>query len=98
VPLTRNLMPLIGLLVALVIGIAPCDARAEQRIALVLGNGAYEAGALETAANDASLVAQTLEAAGFDVIGARDLDHEALRRAFRDFVDKAAGLGQDDGA
>lgn len=95
-PLTRNLLLLIGLLFAFVIGIAPCDARAEQRIALVLGNGAYEARALETAANDAGLVAQTLEAAGFDVIGARDLDHEALRRAFRDFVDKTSSLGPDD--
>jgi uncharacterized caspase-like protein len=94
--LTRNFLPLIGLLVALVIGIAPCDARAEQRIALVLGNGNYEARALQTTANEAGLVAQTLEAAGFDVIGARDLDHEALGRAFRDFLDKAAGLGQDD--
>ena len=60
-PLTRNFLPLIGLLVALVIGIAPCDARAEQRIALVLGNGAYEAGALENAANDAGLVAQNAQ-------------------------------------
>src|SRR5262249_28608820 len=38
---------------------------------------------------------QTLEAAGFEVIGARDLDNDALRRAFRDFVDKAAALGSD---
>jgi uncharacterized caspase-like protein len=72
------------------------QARAEQRIALVLGNAAYEAGALKTTANDAGLIAQTLEAAGFEVIGARDLDNDALRRAFRDFVEKAAALGPDD--
>ncbi|MFX9209061.1 caspase family protein, partial [Acinetobacter baumannii] len=51
----------------------------EKRLALVVGNGAYQAGALQTAANDAGLVAQTLQAAGFDVIGARDLDSETLR-------------------
>ena len=66
----------------------------ERRIALVIGNAAYTAGALATPANDAGLVAQTLQAAGFDVVGARDLDQEALRRAFRDFNDKAAASGQ----
>ncbi|HEY7382078.1 MAG TPA: caspase family protein [Beijerinckiaceae bacterium] len=67
----------------------------EKRIALVIGNAAYAAGALPTPANDAGLVAQTLQAAGFDVVGARDLDQEALRRAFRDFNDKAAASGPD---
>src|SRR5215467_3683685 len=70
-------------------------AQAEQRIALVVGNGGYQAGALNTPANDAGLIAQTLQAAGFDVVGARDLDQDALRRAFRDFVDKATNAGPD---
>jgi hypothetical protein len=65
----------------------------EKRLALVIGNAAYEAGALQTAANDAGLVAQTLQAAGFDVIGARDLDGETLRRSFRDFVQKVQEAG-----
>ena len=94
-PLISNFLAIIGLLVAFTVGVAPSSARAEQRIALVLGNAAYETGALKTTANDAGLIAQTLEAAGFEVIGARDLDNEALRRAFRDFVDKAAALGPD---
>src|SRR5689334_18169763 len=68
---------------------------AEKRIALVVGNATYAAGALATPANDAGLVAQTLQAAGFDVIGARDLDEDALRKALRDFVDKAAASGPD---
>jgi uncharacterized caspase-like protein len=67
----------------------------EKRIALVLGNATYQAGALQTAANDAGLIAQTLQAAGFDVIGARDLDQEGLRRAFRDFLEKASASGPD---
>ena len=42
----------------------------EKRIALVVGNAAYAKSPLATAANDAGLIAQTLQAAGFDVIGA----------------------------
>src|SRR6201987_1412724 len=68
---------------------------AERRIALVVGNANYQTGSLPTPANDAGLVAQTLQAAGFDVSGARDLDQESLRRAFRDFLDKAGSAGPD---
>ncbi|MGY3452262.1 caspase family protein [Bradyrhizobium sp. USDA 4353] len=62
---------------------------AEKRIALVIGNSAYAKGALATTANDAGLIAQTLQAAGFDVVGARDLDADTLRKSFRDFIHKA---------
>jgi uncharacterized caspase-like protein len=65
----------------------------EKRIALVVGNGAYAKSPLATAANDAGLIAQTLQAAGFDVIGARDLDGDTLRKSFRDFVEKAQSAG-----
>jgi uncharacterized caspase-like protein len=68
---------------------------AERRIALVVGNANYQTGALPTPANDAGLVAQTLQAAGFDATGARDLDQDELRRAFRDFLDKASASGPD---
>ena len=67
----------------------------EKRIALVIGNGAYAKSPLATAANDAGLIAQTLQAAGFDVVGARDLDGETLRRSFRDFMQKAESSGPD---
>src|ERR1700751_5144872 len=66
----------------------------EKRIALVVGNGAYAKSPLATAANDAGLIAQTLQAAGFDVVGARDLDGDTLRRSFRDFVQKAQTSGE----
>jgi Caspase domain len=72
------------------------DARAapsERRIALVIGNANYQAGALPTPANDAGLIAQTPQAAGFDVTGARDLDQDTLRRTFREFLDKASSGG-----
>src|SRR5215467_3140695 len=61
----------------------------EKRVALVIGNGAYAKGPLATTANDAGLIAQNLQAAGFDVIGARDLDGDSLRKSFRDFLQKA---------
>lgn len=66
---------------------------AERRLALVVGESAYPVKPLATAANDAGLVAQTLQAAGFDVTGARDLDETALKQAFRDFLDKANAAG-----
>jgi caspase domain-containing protein len=86
---------IVGLLVLvpLAVGVASTVAHAEKRIALVIGNAGYQAGALNTPANDAGLIAQTLQAAGFDVVGARDLDQDSLRRALRDFLDKAGGAG-----
>ncbi|WP_024518739.1 caspase domain-containing protein [Bradyrhizobium sp. Tv2a-2] len=66
----------------------------EKRIALVVGDGAYGKAPLATAANDAGLMAQTLQAAGFDVIGARDLDGDTLRKSLRDFIQKAESSGR----
>ena len=68
---------------------------AEKRLALVIGESAYGGKPLATAANDAGLIAQTLQAAAFDVTGARDLDEESLRRAFKDFLEKTAAAGPD---
>ncbi|HBR45609.1 MAG TPA: caspase-like domain-containing protein, partial [Afipia sp.] len=67
----------------------------QSRIALVIGNGNYQKAPLATAANDAGLIAQTLQAAGFDVVGARDLDGETLRQTFGDFIRKAQAAGPD---
>ncbi|UMY18739.1 caspase family protein [Methylobacterium organophilum] len=93
------LRPFLALLAALALVLpalaGPAAAGSEKRIALVIGNAEYQAGALATPANDAGLIAQTLQAAGFDVVGARDLDEESLRRALRDFTDKAAASGPD---
>jgi uncharacterized caspase-like protein len=80
-------------MIALLLPGAATAQNQESRIALVIGNAAYQAGALATPANDAGLVAQTLQAAGFDVAGSRDLDQDTLRRALRDFVDKAQAAG-----
>src|SRR5262245_15966000 len=80
---------------ALLFSWAAIAQQSEKRIALVIGNGAYQTEALPTAANDAGLIAQTLQASGFDVVGARDLDQDMLRRSFRDFLEKANGSGPD---
>ena len=66
----------------------------ERRVAFVVGNAAYQT-PLATTANDAGLIAQTLQAAGFDVVGARDLDGETLRRSFKDFIQKVQTSGPD---
>ncbi|WP_202323346.1 caspase family protein [Mesorhizobium sp. 113-3-9] len=70
-------------------------AQGEKRLAFVIGNAAYPASALTTPANDAGLIAQTLQAAGFDVVGARDVDQESLRGAYRDFLAKVTAAGPD---
>jgi len=86
--LTRSLLLLFAIAGGVHIAAAQ-QAPQEKRIALVVGDGAYAKAPLATAANDAGLIAQTLQAAGFDVIGARDLDADTLRKSFRDFMQKA---------
>src|SRR5262245_33424550 len=92
-PRIRKLIAAFVALLALTFAAAP--AQAEKRIALVIGNPGYAPGALNTPANNAGLIAQTLQAAGFDVVGARDLDQDTLRHAFRDFLEKATSSGPD---
>jgi uncharacterized caspase-like protein len=95
----RALQKFLGLVVALaffVVGSTACAlAQGEKRLAFVIGNGAYQSGELVTAANDGGLIAQTLQAAGFDVVGARDVDQESLRGALRDFLGKVSAAGPD---
>jgi uncharacterized caspase-like protein len=79
-----------------VVSLAPAGAApSEKRLALVIGNASYKTKTLATPVNDAALIAQTLHAAGFDVIGARDLDEDLLRQTFRDFIDSVGKAGPD---
>jgi uncharacterized caspase-like protein len=91
----RKLKIFLSLLAFAAIGSASLAtaAPAEHRLALVIGNASYRARTLATPANDAALVAQSLQAAGFDVVGARDLDEDSLRSAFRDFFDRVRKAG-----
>ncbi|MFO1217344.1 MAG: caspase family protein [Burkholderiaceae bacterium] len=61
----------------------------EQRVALVIGQAAYRAmPALDNAANDARLIARTLEQAGFRVTLREDLTRTAMLGALRQFGDQ----------
>jgi uncharacterized caspase-like protein len=64
-------------------------AAAERRVALVIGNGAYQNVArLKNPANDAQLMAETLAAIGFELVGGKpliDADKAGLERAIRSF-------------
>jgi uncharacterized caspase-like protein len=83
--------------VILALGVTASSAASqpEKRIAFVVGNSNYAAGALPTAANDAGLIAQTLQAAGFEVVGARDLDAETMRQSYADFLKRVTAAGPD---
>lgn len=68
------------------------EAAAGTRLALVLGNGKYQAvGELANPANDAADIAGALRGVGFEVIEARDATREGMARAIRDFTDRLRG-------
>ncbi len=66
-------------------------ALAEKRVALIIGNSAYRnAPRLTNPSNDAAVMAETFRKASFDTVEARnDLNATDMRRALRDFGDKA---------
>jgi uncharacterized caspase-like protein len=66
-------------------------ALADKRVALVIGNSAYEkVASLGNPANDAIAMTATLKEAGFDIVDSRsNLNVADMRRAFRDFSDKS---------
>jgi hypothetical protein len=83
--------PLLFLLAAI-----SCEpALADKRVALVVGNSAYRSVAiLDNPANDAKLLADTLTALGFTLVGGGaqlDLDKPALDRAVQAFGAQLAG-------
>ena len=81
--------PFILALAFLAAGVIP--ASAEKRVALVIGNSAYQnVVPLTNPANDATAITATLKSAGFDVVDSRrDLKASEMKRALRDFSDKA---------
>ena len=91
----RFLIKVFVALTLVLLGVAAAGAapQPEKRVAFVVGNANYAAGALPTAANDAGLVAQTLQAAGFAVIGARDLDADTFRQSYADFLKRVTDAG-----
>ena len=70
---------LVALAVILATALGRAGHAAEMRFALVIGNDEYKSAKLATPANDAGLIANALQAAGFTVTGARNLDQATLR-------------------
>ncbi len=68
----------------------------QTRNALVIGNAAYKnAAALKTPVADASIVAETLRAAGYDVTELHDVRSANIEQSMRDFLDKLSSSGPD---
>src|SRR5437868_3949197 len=80
---------LVFLIVSIWLGCS--SAFAEKRVALVIGNSAYQKVAkLPNPANDAAAVAAMLKAAGFDLVDSKsNLTASELRKTLRDFGSKA---------
>jgi hypothetical protein len=70
-------------------------AAAEQRVALVIGNGQYKDSPLLNPVNDARAVAEALSRAGFRVVQKENIGRAEMQVALRDFGDslKAGGVG-----
>ena len=85
----RRLAALVA--VALAGSLASQSAFAEKRIAFVVGNSNYQnAVALANPANDAVAITELFRKAAFDVVESRrDLKNAEMRRALRDFTEKA---------
>ena len=82
----------VGLALALGSILAPAVASAADRVALVVGNGAYAAiGSLPNPENDAADMTAALGRLGFDVTTVRDADRLAMTEALRVFTRESAG-------
>ncbi len=80
---------MIAVLAIILAGTAPALAK---RVALVLGNGAYEHTVqLPNPANDAEQMAAKLKALGFEVVAGQDQTYGEMRRSVMDFAKKAYG-------
>jgi hypothetical protein len=91
--MTRLLALATLLLVLMPVG----GARAETRIALVIGNAAYSGSLspLENPVNDAELIADALKSVGFDVISLHDASQKEMKRAIAEFGAAIASGGKD---
>jgi uncharacterized caspase-like protein len=93
----RRLLLLAVLVFASASMICPgAPAAAQSRLALLIANSAYQgAPPLTTPETDKALIAQTLEAAGYDVTQYADLTTQTIGAAFGAFVEKVKAAGPD---
>jgi uncharacterized caspase-like protein len=87
----RRLAALVAALLAICLANQP--ALAGKRVALIIGNSNYQNVApLTNPANDATAITDMFRKASFDLVESRrDLKSQEMRRALRDFGDKARG-------
>ncbi|MBX3608203.1 MAG: caspase family protein, partial [Piscinibacter sp.] len=81
---------------ALALPAARAQAPAEERLALVIGNGAYKQAPLRNAVADARLMDAALREAGFEVLRAENATLREMRRLVRDFgerLQRSQGVG-----
>src|SRR5215510_7623024 len=72
--------------VLILLGLLSLPAHAQKRVALVIGNSAYQnTSRLDNPKNDATDMAAVLKQVGFQVIEGFDLDEAAFKRKVRDF-------------
>ena len=84
-------LALLMLLFALLTTWLPAAAQADKRVALVIGNGAYQnTTQLKSTKSDAADMAAALTRLGFDVVDGSDLDKRAMERTMRAFTQKLA--------
>jgi hypothetical protein len=85
----RSISLAVWIVLAFAAGFSP--ALAEKRVALVIGNGAYQnVPKLPNPANDAMAIARMLQAGGFDAVELHaNLTIRQLRQAINDFADMA---------
>ncbi len=73
-------------LVLLAVAAGSVVARAEKRVALVIGNAAYQhTASLPNPVNDADDMASALKKVGFQVIAVKNVDKRSLEKAMADF-------------
>lgn len=69
------------------------DSNSERRVALVIGNSAYETAPLKNPVNDGHDIAQALRELGFDVIHKENVNQNDMKRAIREFGEKIRNSG-----
>jgi len=78
---------LLTLIVAFLLSLHGSEAMAAKRVALVIGNSAYQnTKALVNPKNDALGMTAALEATGFEVVSGLDLSKADMERTIRDFL------------
>ncbi len=91
-PLRRSTLYILLALTILLGLCAPFAASAESRVALVIGNSAYQnVSRLTNPTGDAQAIAATLKGLGFDTLLVVDQDGAGLKQALRSFGAKAKG-------